>query len=655
MTETPRESLHRLRWTLAALGAGVLPHVLDLPPWIVAAVAATALWRLVLAHLQSPLPGRLLRLLAAVLALVGVLATYRTINGLEAGTALLALMASLKLLETRVLRDYVLLILIGCFLLLAAILRSQSLALLPYYALATWLAVAALAAVTRASGILPWRRAVRLSGRMLLYALPLATFFFLLFPRVPGPFWALPTSSQATSGLGDEMSPGDISDLTLSDAPAFRVRFHGPVPPPVERYWRGPVMHDFDGYTWRRARGALLASAPPDFSGTRYRYRVMLEPNNRNWLFALDRPVEWPSGQAIYQSFDDQLQLQRPVTEPASYELASFTRQTSSGQLPLSVRHRDLQLPPDRNRRSLEFAAALRATHPDDREYVRAVLDHFANQGFTYTLTPPRLDLDSVDDFLFKTHRGFCGHYASAFTMLMRAAGIPARVVTGYQGGVYNRLGGYWYVSQAEAHAWSEVWIDGSGWQRVDPTAVVAPDRLDGALDGDLAAARDANERWLGAAVWIANLKLAWDAANTWWREQVVSFDRFKQQSLLESLGIPDPDWSKLGILLTVALVVFFVWLTILLRRELKPRSRDALAACYESFCRTAARRGIARRPDEGPVDFARRLKEAWPRAASAIDAFIEPYVAVRYLRTDAAIGLTDLRRLARAWRHDAS
>jgi transglutaminase-like putative cysteine protease len=648
MSESPRESLYRVRWTLLALGAGVLPHVRYLPAWVSAAVVATGLWRLLIAHRQRPLPGRALRLLGAVLALIAVLATYRTVNGIEAGSALLALMAALKLLETRTLRDYVLLILIGCFLLLAAILRDQSLVLLPYYALATWLAVASLAAVTRSSAVMPWRRAVALSGRMLAYAAPLAAALFLLFPRVPGPFWALPSSSRATSGLGDEMTPGEISDLTLSDEPAFRVRFRGSVPAPIERYWRGPVMHDFDGYTWRRARGAFLPGQPPQFSGPRYEYRIMLEPNNRNWLFALDQPVAWRGDELVFQSFDYQLQLARPVTQPLSYELASYTRHASGGPLPLSVRRHDTQLPQGRNPRTLAFAAELRASNPDDRAYVRAVLDVFARQGFTYTLTPPRLDFDSVDDFLFNTRRGFCGHYASAFTMMMRAAGIPARVVTGYQGGIFNRVGGYWYVSQADAHAWSEIWLDGSGWQRVDPTAVVAPERLEGELDpafGDEAAG---TERWLGMAEWVRNLRFAWDAANTWWRDRVLEFDRFKQRELLERLGIPDPDWGKLGLLLAGALAVFFAWITLTLQRELRPRTRDPLLAVYGRFCRAAARQGVARRPDEGPVDFAARLKHALPGAQPSIDAFIDRFVRARYLATGEPVDLRTLGRLAR-------
>ena len=648
MSELPRESLYRLRWTLLALGAGLLPHVLHVPLWVTAGVIAAALWRLVIAHRQRPLPGRALRVLGAVLALIAVLASYRTINGLDAGTALLALMAALKLLETKVLRDHVLLILIGCFLLLAAILYDQSLLLLPYYALATWLAVAALCAVTRESGIMPWRRAVAMSGRMLLQAAPLAVLLFLFFPRVPGPFWAMPNSARATSGLGDEMSPGEISDLTLSDAPAFRVRFHGPAPSPIERYWRGPVMHDFDGYTWRRARSPFLPRQPLQFSGPRYTYRVMLEPNNRTWLFALDQPASWMGDESVFQSFDYQLQFSRPVTQPLSYELASYTRHTSDVTLALSVRRRETQLPQGRNPRSVQLATALRAANPDVPRFVRAVLDVFARERFTYTLTPPKLDQNSIDDFLFNTRRGFCGHYASAFTMLMRAAGVPARVVTGYQGGVYNRVGGYWYVSQADAHAWSEVWLDGSGWQRVDPTAVVAPERLERGLDSEFDTQAANADSWLGTADWLRQIDFAWDAANTWWRDRIVEFDRFKQEALLEWLGIANPDWGKLGILLAAGFTGFLVWITFSLRRELRPRTSDPLLAVYERFCRTAARLGVERRPEEGPIDYGARVKRALPEAASAIDEFIAGFTHARYLAPRDAVDLKALARLAR-------
>jgi hypothetical protein len=239
--------------------------------------------------------------------------------------------------------------------------------------------------------------------------------------------------------------------------------------------------------------------------------------------------------------------------------------------------------------------------------------------------------------------------------MMMRAAKIPARVVTGYQGGIYNRLGGYWYITQADAHAWSEIWLAGSGWQRVDPTAVVAPDRLDGALGGAFAEARAANEGWLARLEWVENLQFAWDAANTWWRDQVVRFDRFKQQALLEWLGIPEPDWRRLGMLLTAGLVAFLIWLTWVLRRELTPRTRDPLVAIYARFCRTAERAGMTRRPDEGPVDFAQRLKETWPGSAREIDGFTERFVAARYLAPAESVDLVALSRLARALRLQAA
>ena len=652
MSSAPRTALDRVRWTLTAVGAGYLPHALHLPLWVTGTVLAAGLWRLLIALRQRALPGRITRIAGAVLALVAVLANFRTINGLEAGTALLALMAALKFLETRELRDHVLLVLIGFFLLLAAMLRDQSLWLLPYYALVTWLGITALCAVTRAGDSMPWRRAFALSGRMLLFALPLAAVLFLLFPRVPGPFWALPNSARAVSGLGDEMSPGDISDLTLSDAPAFRVRFHGRAPPPVERYWRGPVMHDFDGYTWRRARNQIYPTQPLAFAGERYDYRVMLEANNRPWLFALDHPRQWQGADSIAQAFDYQLLLSRPASEAQSFELTSYTHTgpAMDTDLAASLRRRDTQLPEGRNPRAQTLAADLRAEHPEDRAYVRAVLDIFARQEFVYTLTPPRLETDAIDDFLFNTRRGFCGHYASAFTVLMRSAGIPARVVTGYQGGVYNRLGDYWYVSQADAHAWSEIWLQGAGWQRVDPTAVVAPDRLERGAQDSFTADAAASGRWLGTAEWLRDMRFAWDAANTWWRDRVLDFDRFKQRALLERLGLPDPDWRTLGVLLGLGLTTFLLWITLALRRELAPRTRDALLGAYQRFCKAAARRGVERRPDEGPLDFANRLKTALPGAASVIDAFIGSFVRARYLAPDEASNIEELWRLARAF-----
>jgi protein-glutamine gamma-glutamyltransferase len=450
-----RAPLQRLSWVVGALALAIAPHLSHLAPWVVLLAAASAAWRLTAEVKHWALPPKWLRIAVAFAALMAVLATYRTLNGVEAGTALLVVMAGMKLLETRTVRDLTVIVFLSYFALFAAFLYEQQLLYLPYMLATAWLLTVTLMRLHESTATLRAREAARITGRMLLQALPLAALLFLLFPRLPGQFWAVPARSQATTGVSDEISPGDISELSQSSKTAFRVRFDGTSPPPRERYWRGPVLHDFDGRTWRRRQTRFVPQSVTP-TGPSYSYRLTLEPHQQHWVFALDAVTGWPSRRTVRTS---DLQLitasSLPVSTLSSFDLVSSTAYRIEEPLPVVMRRVDLQLPPNRNPRSLALARELRAQAGSDRAFVDAVLRKFREEEYYYTLEPPRLDLDSVDDFLFNTRRGFCEHFASSFTVLARAAGIPARVVAGYQGGEFNPMGGYLIVRQSEAHAWS--------------------------------------------------------------------------------------------------------------------------------------------------------------------------------------------------------
>jgi hypothetical protein len=288
-------------------------------------------------------------------------------------------------------------------------------------------------------------------------------------------------------------------------------------------------------------------------------------------------------------------------------------------------------LPPDRNPRSTSLARELRAQTGSDEAFVRAVLTKFRKEEYFYTLEPPRLETDSIDDFLFNTKRGFCEHFASAFTMLARAAGIPARVVTGYQGGELNPLGGYLIVRQSDAHAWSEVWLEGKGWVRVDPTAAVAPDRIERGLDAALPDNEPVPGRLLRQSALLSQLRLAWDAANTFWNDQVVQFGSSQQQWLMNWFGIEDADWRSLGTALVAVFVLFFVAMSGYLAWRFRPRRRDPLLQIYEQLCRKLARRGFARATHEGPSDYLRRVAVERPELEASLDEMRSLYVSLRY------------------------
>jgi transglutaminase-like putative cysteine protease len=569
--------------------------------------------------------------IAVTLVMVGlVVLNLRSLSGLASGASLLVAMITAKLFEIRRRRDWYFICGATLFLLLAACLDAQQLWRLPLYGLNFWLIGATLHGLGAGSEPLSGVRLMRSAGRKLLLALPLALLLFVIFPRLPGAFWALPQNEQATTGLSDEMTPGGISDLSESDAPALRVRFEGDPPPPQLRYWRGPVLHDFDGYTWRRGLGLNVAPPALNYIGTGIRYQVTLEPNKYRTLVALER-AKPPEAQFALMSGDYQLFRPHPENSAISYTLESFTNAFSSEALNPLARRIDTSLPPKRNPRTLELARQMRADVADDRAYIDAVLNLFRTGGFTYTLTPPLLDLDSVDSFLFGTRQGFCGHYASAFVTLMRAAGIPSRVVTGYQGGDWNSVGQFLTVRQSHAHAWGEVWLEGQGWVRVDPTGVVAPQRLTRDLYELLGFGAQGAAARLRSAPWIGHLVQGWEAMNSWWQDDVVGFNFIKQSNFLNSLGLHPEDWRSVALVLGAGSALWFAWLAWTLRVHWSMPPRDPLARSWLMLGRKLGRLGLARAAHEGPIAWGERIAGRRPDLASQLLPLVRRYADLRY------------------------
>ena len=622
-----REPLAPLLWASGAFAGGVLLHVDRVPLWAPGVALGLAAWRLASARTGAWLPGTVPRALTALLLVALVMLRYHTLNGLAAGGMLLMLMAGLKLLETRTRRDQFVIIGAGMFLLVAACLDRQDLARVPLYALDVWLSCAALAVV--ASAGFSGRAALALSGRTLLTALPVAVLLFVFFPRLSGSFWAVPHGEQALTGLSDSMSPGSIVRLIASYDPAFRVQFTGAAPPPEERYWRGPVLHDFDGSTWRRA-ALELHRERLEYLGAPYRYRISLEPTGQRWWFALDTPARSPDDN-VTLSYDYQLLAAGVVNEPVSYEALSYTHTRALAALGPAGRRQDTLLPPAGNPRTLQLARALRGQSRSDGAFVDAVLDYLRRGGFEYSVTPERLGADAIDDFLFNTRAGFCGHYASAFVTLMRAAGVPARVVTGYLGGEWNPIGGFFVVRQSDAHAWAEVWLENRGWTRVDPTAVVAPERLRRGILDLLPDGLSTRERLLHAAAWLAHAWQGWDAARAWWSDHVVRFDYTSQLDLLARLGIRTPDVRYLGWGFMLALLGWLALIAWHIGRTGSAARPDPLARAYLRLCRRLERAGAARAPEQGPVAFAAAVQARRPDLAAAAGALLERYAELRY------------------------
>lgn len=622
-------------------------HLLRLPAWLAALIGMIVLWRLYLARRGRTLPNKWLLGLVAFAAAGGILLEYRTLLGRDAGVALLVVMLALKLLEGRTLRDGMLLGFLGFFLLVTNFLYSQTIATALYMLVCAWLLIAVIIAQQFTGAWPGWREPARRAILLLVQALPLMLVLFLLFPRIQGPLWGLPHDAHAgLSGLSDNMSPGSLNNLILSDAVAFRAEFQGRIPQAPALYWRGPVLWDYDGQTWTGLRFSSSAGELPGGDSSPVEYTVTLEPHNKRWLFALEMPAQRPP--RAFVTGDMQLLSTAPVRSRMRYEMSSHLRSTHGAGDSEANLKRALQLPQGFNPRTMDYAADLRRKFRDDRMLVDFVLAKFRNENYVYTLSPPLLGRDAVDEFLFDTRRGFCEHYASAFTVLMRAAGIPARVVTGYQGGQINPVGDYVLIRQADAHAWAEVWLKEDGWTRVDPTAAVSPARVERGIASALPASDTLPLFVRGDFELLQRMRLTWDSVTYSWNQWVLGYNPERQRRFLSNIGFSDATWQKLAVLLFICAGIAILAGTVIALRELRMLRGDPARAAYEEFCRKLGRRGLPRRPVEGPVDFGRRACAARPAQAGAIADITQRYVSLRYAGGGDPGALRELKRRIR-------
>ncbi|MFQ5935977.1 MAG: transglutaminaseTgpA domain-containing protein, partial [Acidiferrobacterales bacterium] len=565
---------------LLTAALALAPHVLNLPLWVTVACAGVLAWRFGMNNQGWPAPGRLLRVSLTLLLVAVTVTHYGTLLGRDAGTALLANLLALKLLELSKPRDCLVAVLLCHLLLLTNFLYGQSLMVALYSTLVVWASVVTLILINQAT-IKHLSYSVRLGAMLLLKAAPLTLAMFLLFPRVDGSLWGLPSLAQSgLTGLSEVMQPGSIHRLITSDAPAFRVEFEGEAPKPAQLYWRALVLWQTDGSRWVRGTPAGVPDLNLAFThyGAPVKYRITVEPSHKPWLPALDLPIIAPLRAHVRLGYV--LEHRRPVRERMHYTLVSYSRY-HTGALHPRERRQALQLPDNVSPRVHALARDWRRRSVDDLALARAALAYFREQPFFYTLNPPLLGADPVDEFLFSTRRGFCGHFASAFVTLMRAAGVPARVVQGYLGGEYNPAGKYWVVREADAHAWAEIWVRERGWLRVDPTAAVAPERVELGIDAvrqlelsgvELGRLSAEALRKLIELGWFAHSWRAarwyWDATNIAWQRWVLEYDRRQQQYLLSSLHLPALSWRGLLIMLVLAVLSGLLTLAAVTRRR---------------------------------------------------------------------------------------
>lgn len=626
----PTPGLRRLLWLVLPLALVVAPHLPRLPFWVGLTWTLCALVRLQQARTGSPPIRRAIRYVLAFAALAGIFLQFGTVFGPSGGVALLVLLTGLKLLETDSPRDHGIMVFIGYFLLMAHFLNGQGMLMAAYLMLVATLLTASLASLHTGQPR-PTLALIRTAGVLMLQALPLAIALFLLFPRLHAPLGGLIQTDTGNTGMSDSMRPGSVSRLIQSDAVAFRVDFarENRQVDGSQLYWRGPVLWNYDGETWRPADNLPLSPLEADELSSPIRYAVTLEPHGQRWLFVAGLALRPPQPDADLTA-DLQWFSKRPIHQRLRYELsASLGYRLEKAALHPHSRALGLALPAGRHHGARRLVQQWLAEGRQGRALVDAALALFHEEAYYYTLTPPLLGEDAVDDFLFNTRRGFCEHYAGAFTVLMRLAGLPARVVTGYQGGERNPLGDYWIVRQRDAHAWSEVWLAGEGWIRVDPTAAIHPSRVERGFEaGAIPGARPLVTVDAG---WLAPLGQAWDLLNSRWNQWVLGYDHARQKRLLERLS---PSLASLKGMLWSLLAVGGLTLLLILALVFRPSrsgASDPTARLYADFCRRLARVGLPRQPWEAPHDYAGRVAQARPDLATATWHISRLYVALRY------------------------
>lgn len=653
-------------WLLSALFLVVLPHVGRLPLWVTLSFCCLSGYRLLHDHAAWRLPPKWIGALLALVTVCGIAISFNMPASRRAAIALLVVLLGLKLLETRTQRDVMVLSCIGYFLVVTNFLYSQSIAMALYLMAIVWSLTVTLMHFQHL-GDVDRRRLrfnVRQSGLLFAQSLPLMLILFIFFPRIDGPLWRLPDdASSGVTGLSNQMSPGALSALSTSSAVAFRVEFERDTPPPALQYWRALVLWNYDGHTWRQGPAPPVRSIPWRRIDGAYTYTITLEPHAARWLLSLDLPYavihqgtsiplqrtgRYAAVGTLNSAFE--LYARRPVEWLLRYTLQSYVHYRV-GALSDVMRQRALQLPAHLHTRVRQLALEWRRASRRDQDVVQQALRYFHQQSFTYTLTPPALGDDPTYGFLFDTRRGYCEHFASSFTVLMRAAGMPARVVVGYQGGEVNPLGHYLSIRQRNAHAWSEVWLQGEGWRRVDPTAAVAPERIEMGPEAlpefSSAPFLLRHHTWLNR-MW-RGLRLGLDAVHYQWNYWVLQYSAQRQTEFMVRIGLGALTWR--GLTAALALLLSGMLGLFALRMFRRPVRRDPTVSAYQTFCAKLGRRGLLRRASEGPLDFAQRVKQQRPELASEIEHIVTLYSTLRYGCHYSAAAISRLRHAVRAFR----
>ena len=656
--QIPRNALV---WCVITLFALVIPHLGRIPIWILAVYVYAAFWRTMVYRGHWSFPGRWVKAALILTSLVSLYFSFGTFIGLEPTVALLLTAFALKLIELAQRKDAYVLLFLGYFVCVTEFLFSQDILIVLYSIFTVTLITTALLALHRPEQHKFDPATIRPAAVMLLQAFPLMLVLFFLFPRI-GPLWTVPLKSQvAKTGVSDFMRPGDISKLSQSSEVAFRVQFEGDIPSISDLYWRGLVFSKLDEGTWRSLEYYEVPVAerrqkPPSLIGEAVKYTIIMEPTQQSWLYSLRYGK--PTQPKVMNTGDFRLYSPVVLEDEYHYTVSSWPDAVLEPLLSEWRLKTELVLPPGRNPDTRALAKRMRFSSQSNRSYIDAVLQKFNTEEYIYTLQPPTLGQDAMDDFMFRTRRGFCEHYAYAFVVMMRAAGVPARIVAGYQGGEVNPVNRTIIVHQFDAHAWAEVWLEGAGWVRVDPTAAVAPERIEWGLEramadeGSFLSSSPLSPLRYRSVIWLNNIRLRYDALTWQWQSWVVGFNSETQYDLLQNY-LGEISGRKFAIILlgSWAIVLLPVGLFLLVRRKVKTIS--PLDKHYLAFCTKLEKLGVPRKTGEAPGDYAARAGRALPAMAAEITRINSMYsrLAYEFNRTEHEGGTDAVKNFRRAIR----
>lgn len=577
-------------------------------------------------------PSTFVRITTLIISITFLVTANGTIFGQQAGTSLLLLLALLKIFEVKSKRDINVIIFMSYFLIASNFFFSQSALMAVYVFIIVIYLCSILILLSDTLSTINFVQRIKYASKIVALAIPFMIILFILFPRIPSPLWGLPKDTlSAKTGLSEEMTLGNINKLVASGDVAFRAVFTGEPPPHSLLYWRGPVLTQFDGLTWRRSNApdSALPHLVASENDANYQYSITLEPHNKNWLLSLEHPIMFDRNLRLSREL--QLFHNKTISNIYQYTAVSSPTVINAG-LFLPEHNRNLLLPRDTNPRTVALANRFyNMANGNPELIIQHIFNYFREENFYYTLTPPLLDDQPIDDFLFDTKKGFCGHYASAFVVLLRNAGIPSRVVTGYQGGKFNPVDNYMIVRQSDAHAWAEAWIEGKGWKRFDPTAAVAPSRIElGVTDAGL------EESKLPAMLFTDNSliqqsRYMLDSFRNSWNKWIIGYNESKQKQFFKSIGIDKINPSKLAIWLVLAMTITGALVAIVALRDSSNKNLNIILYYYLLFCAKCKKQGVSRHFYEGENDYLNRVKLALPDYAKQAQIITEHYQQIRY------------------------